>query len=159
MADGSGGGDRRECGARLAEPGHHCEWIWLIDRWRRISGEDRSAAAAKLWARVQRDGIANGVAIDEIWRDDGPRTRTARLWPQTERLKAALIRHETGQGPEADIHAAYDGLWLYFAGLPDGLWRDRMRADGGFVDEPAPASSLYHIVVALSELMRLAEIA
>ena len=60
---------------RLAEPGHHCEWIWLLDRWRRLSGEDRSGPAQALWARVQRDGLHNGVAIDEIWRDGGARTQ------------------------------------------------------------------------------------
>jgi hypothetical protein len=28
-----------------------------------------------------------------------------------------------------------------------------MRADGGFIEEPAPASSLYHIVAAILELV------
>jgi mannose-6-phosphate isomerase len=35
-----------------------------------------------------------------------------------------------------------------------GLWRDRMQLDGSFVDEPAPASSFYHIVCAIAELDR-----
>ena len=35
---------------------------------------------------------------------------------------------------------------------PNGAWRDKRRADGGFVDEPAPASSLYHITGALDEM-------
>jgi mannose-6-phosphate isomerase len=143
---------------RFAEPGHHCEWIWLLDRWRRHGGGERAAPAQALWARVARDGLHRGVVIDGIWRDDGPRTKTARLWPQTERLKAALIRWETGAGGEDDIIAAYDGLWRYFEGMRPGLWRDRMGEDGAFVEEPSPASSLYHIVVALSELMRVADL-
>ncbi|HEX6866534.1 MAG TPA: AGE family epimerase/isomerase [Caulobacteraceae bacterium] len=35
-----------------------------------------------------------------------------------------------------------------------GLWRDRMKADGSFIDEPAPASSFYHIVGAILDLDR-----
>jgi mannose/cellobiose epimerase-like protein (N-acyl-D-glucosamine 2-epimerase family) len=37
-----------------------------------------------------------------------------------------------------------------------GAWRDKYRPDGTFVDEAAPASSLYHIVAAISELVRAA---
>jgi mannose-6-phosphate isomerase len=33
-----------------------------------------------------------------------------------------------------------------------GLWFDQMRVDGSFVDEPAPASSFYHLVAAIAEL-------
>jgi mannose/cellobiose epimerase-like protein (N-acyl-D-glucosamine 2-epimerase family) len=33
-----------------------------------------------------------------------------------------------------------------------GLWRDKQRADGSFVDEPAPASTFYHILCAIYEL-------
>jgi len=143
---------------RYSEPGHHCEWIWLLDRWRRHGGGDRALQGAKLWARVERDGLLNGVAIDGIWSDDGPRATTARLWPQTERLKAALVRYEIGRGAEADVCAAYDGLALFFAGLQEGLWWDTRLPDGTFVDEPAPASSFYHITLALSELFRIAKL-
>jgi mannose-6-phosphate isomerase len=35
-------------------------------------------------------------------------------------------------------------------------WRDRRREDGAFVDEPAPASSLYHIICAVAALKEAA---
>jgi mannose/cellobiose epimerase-like protein (N-acyl-D-glucosamine 2-epimerase family) len=35
-----------------------------------------------------------------------------------------------------------------------GLWRDTMKLDGSFVEQPAPASSFYHIVTAVAELER-----
>ena len=35
---------------------------------------------------------------------------------------------------------------------PTGLWRDRQEEDGAFVEEPAPASSLYHIAAAWIQL-------
>ena len=144
----------------LAEPGHQtghqCEWVWLLDLWRKNGGGDRSAQTELLWARAVRDGLWNGVAIDGIGRAGGAREKTARLWPQTEYLKAALVRYERGLGTEEEVCAAHDALLLYFEGLPPGLWRDKRREDGSFVEEPVTASSLYHIVLAYSELLRIA---
>ena len=45
---------------------------------------------------------------------------------------------------------AFAGLGLYLD--PSGLWRDKLGADGQFEAEPAPASSLYHIVAAYRQL-------
>jgi len=33
-----------------------------------------------------------------------------------------------------------------------GLWRDKLLDDGTWVDEPAPASSFYHVIDALRVL-------
>ena len=32
------------------------------------------------------------------------------------------------------------------------VWRDKLSADGSWVDEPSPASSLYHIIGAIDAL-------
>jgi len=42
-------------------------------------------------------------------------------------------------------------LWLYLT--PEGLWHDKHMPSGGFLDEPAPASSLYHIVAAFGQIV------
>jgi mannose-6-phosphate isomerase len=81
----------------------------------------------------------------------------ARLWAQTEWLKAAIALAQVSNGPErlaylADIPDAVQALRLYLDSAPAGLWRDKMATDGAFKEEPAPASSLYHIVCAISEL-------
>ena len=47
---------------------------------------------------------------------------------------------------------ALRALSAYLQTPVQGLWRDKRRPDGSFVDEPAPASSLYHLVVAILEL-------
>ena len=143
---------------RVCEPGHHFEWVWLLDKWRRLSGEDRGDRAMRLWAHAVANGIIGPVAIYETWRDGGIKTPTARLWAQTERLKAALVLFER-TGKDEFLRAAlaaFKGLSLYMKGVPDGLWRDVMMPDGTFAEEPAPASSFYHIILAYSELMRVA---
>lgn len=144
---------------RLWEPGHQFEWSWLVTQWKALSGEDMSAAANALYRRAAGQGIGpHGMAIDELALGAGVKAATARLWPQTERLKAALAQFEAG-GAEGDVAHACDQLVRYLDQPAEGLWRDRMRADGTFVDEPAPASSFYHIALAMAELMRVAGLA
>lgn len=142
----------------ILEPGHHYEWCWLLARWAEASGADTRGAADALYAYARANGHGiRGVAIDETLLDGGVKAGTARLWPQTEWLKAALARHEQG-APAEDAVAAYDALALYFDKPAQGLWADRMREDGVLADEPSPASSLYHIELALAELIRVADV-
>lgn len=135
---------------RLVEPGHQFEWAWLLTRWGRGRGEAWSAGAARRLYAAGLRGIdpTRGVAIDELDADLAVRSARARLWPQTERLKAALILQP--DLPEDHAAQALKGLQLYLE--PTGLWRDKQDSDGGFVEEPAPASSLYHIAAAWLEL-------
>ncbi|MDX2233058.1 MAG: HAD-IIIA family hydrolase [Hyphomonadaceae bacterium] len=144
---------------RIAEPGHHFEWCWLLDRLARAGGPDFTALGERLRVTGELYGVdgARGVAVDEIWAEGVVRTPTARLWPQTERLKANLIRLERTGDPDAALAAAqaFDALMRYLDTPTPGLWWDRMDADGAFRREPAPASSFYHIVLALEELVRV----
>jgi len=142
---------------RLVEPGHQFEWAWLLTRWGRLRGEAWAGEAAARLYDVGARGVdqTRSVAMDALNDDLSVRSDQARLWPQTERLKAALILAETAGGGRRillldDVRRALAGLQRYL--LPSGLWRDKMRADGSFIDEPAPASSLYHIVVAWEQM-------
>jgi len=145
---------------RTMEPGHQFEWAWLLARW----GQARGDAGALIAARRLYDigwtyGIdeSRGVAFMALNDDFTVRDPLARLWAQTEWIKAAVALARMSTGPErdaylADIPDAVRALQSYFNGAPAGLWHDKMTADGAFVEEPAPASSLYHIVCAISEL-------
>jgi mannose-6-phosphate isomerase len=95
-------------------------------------------------------GVDNnrGVANNAIWEDFSARHLDARLWPQTEYLKASLALGDT-----AGALAACNGLASYLATPLRGTWRDTMNTDGGFVDEAAPASSFYHILLAILEML------
>ncbi len=142
---------------RLVEPGHQFEWAWLLTRWGRSRGDPWAlVAAGRLFASGER-GLdrARGVAIDELDDTLRPRSARARLWPQTEWLKAALILSETAKGDERarlvnSAVRALAGLSLYLK--PDGRWHDKQGIDGLYEEEPAPASSLYHIVAAARQL-------
>ena len=68
--------------------------------------------------------------------------------------KAALSL--AGEDRDAQVAAACAGLRRYTEVTLKGLWRDRLKPDDTFVEEPAPASSFYHIVCALNELFAAA---
>lgn len=145
---------------RLIEPGHQFEWAWLLERWGRLRNRADARHAARRLFAIGEHGVdrRRGVAMDALLDDLTVADARARLWPQTERLKAAVILAEG----EADDHAraayqaaaveAGEALMRYFENVAPGLWRDKQLPEGGFVDEPAPASSFYHIICAYAEL-------
>jgi mannose-6-phosphate isomerase len=142
---------------RIVEPGHQYEWAWLLLRWADQAGDARlKQMALRLIEVAESHGVDQhrGVAVDELLDDLTVHRATARLWPQTERIKAgSLAAKLTGQDSYWDMAAdAAEALEGYLRTPVDGLWRDVLLPTGDFASEPAPASSLYHIVVALSVL-------
>lgn len=135
----------------LIEPGHQFEWAWLLERWGSMRSDEAARQAARRLFAVGRRGFdpARGVAVNALWDDLSVRDPAARLWPQTEHLKAALILGETACALEAA-----NSLAVYLDTPARGVWRERMRPNGGFVEEPAPATSLYHLYLAVRELTR-----
>jgi len=136
----------------VVEPGHHYEWVWLLDSLtKRIAAPaPLRAASDRLYDFATRFGICphRGVVRDQLDDHGAVVADTARLWPQTERLKAEL-RH----GTPSRIAEADDVLARYLAAGRPGLWAERMDTAGTFSTEPAPASSLYHITCALTDLI------
>ena len=60
-----------------------------------------------------------------------------------------IDRHE---GDEARLREAIESLSRYLDAPLPGLWYENLAADGRFVVEATPATSLYHIVGAIAEL-------
>lgn len=143
---------------RLVEPGHQFEWAWLLARWGRRHGDAKAEHAARrlFAAGVRGIDMVRNVAVDALNEDMTVRSSRARLWPQTERLKAALYLHAAGGEDSylAQAVAAAESLWRYLDVPTRGLWRDTLTPTNRFVEEPAPASSLYHIVGAIVALIR-----
>lgn len=144
---------------RLVEPGHQFEWAWLLARYGRLRGDTDASTKARRLYQVGLSGVdeRSEIACDSLNDDLTVRSRRARLWPQTEWLKASLLLAEQSHDGERKLYldqaaAAQRALWSYLTS--DGLWRDKRLASGAFIDEPAPASSLYHIVAAYGQLVQ-----
>jgi len=139
--------------AGLIEPGHQFEWAWLLEQWGRARGRMDAQTAARRLFNVGRRGFdpARNVAMNALADDLSVRDVGARLWPQTEHLKAALALGDR----DAALQGA-SGLAAYLETPARGVWRERMRADGSFIEEPSPATSFYHLYLAIRELERTA---
>lgn len=133
------------------EPGHHAEWLALLD-WHRLASraagrhipKRSEAASASLWRFLQRGDVhsPDGALLDAVAADGSVLAAGARLWPQTERLKAAALHLPSD--PQA-LDRAVAALAPYLDHPVNGLWHERRTPEGAFAAEPVPASSLYHL--------------
>jgi mannose/cellobiose epimerase-like protein (N-acyl-D-glucosamine 2-epimerase family) len=141
-------GDR----GRLFEPGHHCEWIWLLKNYSQRTGRDVQQWITPLEQVFSahgsaQDGILGGMLWSEV-RDDGiVLNDTSRLWPHTEAIRSALSLENY-----AEADRWLDILYNRFLkpGCPGG-WREHWDANGNSLVDYLPASSMYHIVGAIAE--------
>jgi mannose-6-phosphate isomerase len=145
---------------RIVEPGHQFEWAWLLLRWAGDRHPKARAVAMKLIDVTEAHCIRDGLAQQQVLDDFSPHDASARLWPQTERLKAAaLAARLTGDAKYfAMTVSATEGLLRYLDCPIPGLWYDRIDVTGKVVDEPAPASTFYHLVAAVAEIGALARL-
>lgn len=146
---------------RIVEPGHQCEWAWLLARWGRNRRSNDAITTAKvLVATAEKYGTDSerGVMFNELNEDMSVRDKAARLWPQTERIKGWLTLYQLAENASDRSHAldrvcnAIDGLLQFRHPNLPGAYFDRLEVDGSFREEASPASSLYHIICAAREL-------
>ena len=148
---------------RQVEPGHHFEWVWLLSRFNELAGAsaDVSAMADQLYRFAVEHGIdaQSGRVFDEV-DCDGKQTKSShRVWPQAEALKAHAARWALAGDLKAEIRL--DGalamlLRDHLSESAPGAWCEHRRPDGTSMVEAMPASTLYHLVFACSEIERLA---
>ncbi|MBV8972455.1 MAG: AGE family epimerase/isomerase, partial [Sphingomonadaceae bacterium] len=145
-------------GSERLEPGHMCEWVWLLRRHERLSGVTHDARCAALLghARALSGEAPSHTLVDEVTIDGVALKDSQRLWPQVELLKALIVQaRATGRRPLLDdARALVQQLFRSFlTGAPDGCWRDRFTLDGTFIADSIPGSSLYHLWTAVAELL------
>jgi mannose/cellobiose epimerase-like protein (N-acyl-D-glucosamine 2-epimerase family) len=139
---------------RRVEPGHQFEWAWLLLRWHPENDSPARRAALRMIDIAEQHGIRDGLVIEALLDDFSVHDANARLWPQTERLKALSFAASLTGEPRYWLSAiaAAHGLMRYFQTPTAGLWYDRIGSTGVLHDAPAPASSFYHIVTAIDVL-------
>lgn len=102
---------------------------------------------------AERFGVDRGrhVALDRVAVSGRVLDATARLWPQTERLRFARSARMHWADPDfvAMEREAAQATLRYLETDTPGLWLDRLEVDGSFRCAPSPASSLYHLTGAI----------
>jgi mannose/cellobiose epimerase-like protein (N-acyl-D-glucosamine 2-epimerase family) len=134
---------------RIVEPGHHCEWAWLLRWYQRETGTPVEHYVEPLLAHVERYGIDRaGLLPDELLADGTVRTASRRTWPMTEAIKAFAVhgRHERASALSDRLHEHF------LSGVVPGGWMDRLDAEGRPAADNMPASTLYHVMGIVLEL-------
>ena len=133
---------------RIVEPGHHCEWVWLLRWYEREAGVSVKRYVEPLLAHAEHYGQdAAGLLVDELWADGTVRTASRRLWPMTEAIKAfqAEGRVDKAQSLAGLLHKHF------LSGAMPGGWMDRLDPRGKPATDAMPASSLYHLLGAVAQ--------
>lgn len=141
------------------EPGHHYEWVCLLDQYERQTGAAATEEIERLYefARCHGTDPATALVWDVVGRDGTARRRSTRLWCQTEALKAHAVMARRGRHGASLIPATVRNLGERFlAGGPAGTWIDQFDAGGRAASDKIPTSSFYHLFTGYAELRGLA---
>ncbi|MEY9985994.1 mannose/cellobiose epimerase-like protein (N-acyl-D-glucosamine 2-epimerase family) [Bradyrhizobium yuanmingense] len=140
----------------VVEPGHLLEWIWLLTQYWQATGNPQPyIAQIYRFAHAFGKNPQTGLLFGELDSQGNALGSMVRLWPHTEWVRAEVSVLDGGQSKDMmQLEQATTALWRFLNAAPvSGLWLE--RHDGlrnQFLSEPAPATSLYHIVGAFSAL-------
>jgi mannose/cellobiose epimerase-like protein (N-acyl-D-glucosamine 2-epimerase family) len=140
-----------------ASPGDLFHRAWLLARYSRSTSDITTLVEArKLYAAgLQGIDLKRGVAVEAVNDQGLIQSGRARLWSQTQWLKASLILasladDDSSKASLDQAGCALRAVWLFLT--PQGLWRDTMLESGDFIDEPSSALSLRSIMAAHIQL-------
>lgn len=143
----------------IVEPGHHCEWVWLLRWFERESGRAVTSYVDALYRHADKFGYdKDGLIVDELLRDGRVHKPSRRTWPMTEGIKANLAEAAMGRpGAVERAISLADRLHRHFLeGAALGGWMDRLDERSRPATDFMPASTLYHVLCMVDELDRLA---
>ncbi|MBV6632440.1 MAG: AGE family epimerase/isomerase [Alphaproteobacteria bacterium] len=143
----------------LREPGHQFEWVWLLHRYAQHQPNRREQAlkqATALYQFAKAKGVFNlpdgyKIALDEVDPNGAQLSDTARLWPQTEAIKAGLVMADLGESSDGLADAVLSSMYQHYLDARTGHWCDQITDKAEPVSETVPTSSLYHLMMALTE--------
>lgn len=141
------------------EPGHMYEWVWLLNEYSDITGSPITRYTSTLFQNAIKLGTnVTGLVFDEVNQFGDPLKETKRCWPITELIKSSLAMASKSDS-EADksqyeryASTAIEALFNHY--LDDqtcGIYIDQLNANNEVQVDYAPASTLYHLIVAAKE--------
>jgi mannose/cellobiose epimerase-like protein (N-acyl-D-glucosamine 2-epimerase family) len=145
---------------RIVEPGHHFEWVWLLHQHARVARDDSALALAdRLFEFGQRHGVDPefGGVYDQVDLEGDVLRDSKRLWPQTEYVKALAARAEArAEGPRFErVRAALEDFFERYASREHAGFHEHTSRDGRIQSEYMPATSVYHVTLAICEALRV----
>ena len=139
------------------EPGHHFEWIWLLD-WAAAHHLPVPNISRILEKRALVDGLSPQmhVPFGAVAIPGGPVEQECRIWQVTEWTRVAALGL-LENSLDHDVRSAQ--LMRRFMDFPvGGFWYERCRCvDGEMIWEPVKATSFYHVIGAIIALIERAD--
>ena len=133
--------------------------MWLLRNFEKESGRNVQVYVDALYGHADRYGYDTlGLPVDELLTDGRVQTPSHRVWPVTEAIRANVREAAGGRaGAPAKAARLADALFdRFLTKSPPGGWIDRLDAKGGPATDFMPASTLYHILGAVEELVSAA---
>jgi len=137
-------------GTDLIEAGHQSEWIWLLKRYRDVSGSDDPRIADAMaslfdWVRLHASDIRHGGIFNAQKRDGTIIDDKKRIWPLTETIRAARLMGDAKM--DQDLSAVLKKSYL----RPDGFWTEILNRDLTPFTDYLPGTTPYHLVAVLQK--------
>ncbi|MCQ8877590.1 AGE family epimerase/isomerase [Pseudoalteromonas shioyasakiensis] len=146
----------------IIEPGHMMEWVWLLRQYQKYTQAPVDKICDTFYHNALKFGLdpRNELLLDEINIETNTSSGTKRCWPMTEWLKASLAQAEytrcTDYNYLKDADFAAKGLLTHFIRSKEqGGYIDQLDIDNHIINHSAPASTLYHLVMAGVEIAPL----
>ncbi|WP_158240452.1 AGE family epimerase/isomerase [Telmatospirillum siberiense] len=145
------------------EPGSHFEWVWALLHHRRLTGDDSVLPIADGFYRFALehgvDSEKPHLAFDAVDGTGQILAATKLMWPQTEAIKAFVARAEfLGDSDAAGrIDTFLDLLFRHYVDAETGFFCNQVERDGKKRVVEMPVRVLYHLELALAEVIRWRE--
>lgn len=145
---------------KVVEPGHMMEWVWLLRQYQKYTQTPVDKICDTLYHNAIKLGLdkSGELLVDEINIENNVTSGQKRCWPMTEWLKASLEQARVKGSLEynyfADAEKAATGLMKHFIrDAEQGRYIDQLDANNQVINHTAPASTLYHLVMAGLEVI------
>ena len=146
---------RIDAHGEIVEPGHMMEWVWLLDWY----GQRTQKPLQHITQILYQNGLAlgrhpSGLLYDAVSPSGTVLDPSKRCWVVTELIKASLVQIRHGnQDAEAIAIEAVDNLFKFYLSTDtEGSYFEHLGADNQVTVDIAPATTLYHIMMAAIEL-------
>lgn len=145
----------------LVEPGHYCEWVWLLKKHAALSGDparyDADCAALLGWANRYGWDAEYGGIYDVLAPDGTVVQDSKRLWPFAEALKANALMLDSDMDREALKGRIAAMVTVFREGYMQerGFWTEWLRRDLSPAVDYMPGTTPYHVYFGIEETLAI----
>lgn len=142
----------------IVEPGHMMEWVWLLRQYEKLTDTPVDKYCHSLYHNALKFGLDRDTKtlVDETNIDGNILKATKRCWPMTEWVKASLAQASAySTSPYnylEDARIAIESLMFNYT--KGNLYIDQLGEKNEIKVDTAPASTLYHLIMAEGEAKR-----